>query len=54
MCQEVEHTLGLDHQDESFDNPGQWRQLVRSQGWSAIYERDFGNGFRLVTFVSWA
>ncbi len=21
MCQEVGHTLGLDHQDEVFDNP---------------------------------
>jgi hypothetical protein len=34
--------------------PAEWGQLVRSQGRTAIYERDFGNGNRVVTFVIWA
>lgn len=37
-----------------FNAPGEWGRLVRSQGRAAVYERDFGNGFRLVTFVIWA
>lgn len=107
MCQEVGHTLGLDHQDENFsntplgtcmdysndpepnqqpnlhdyeelaliyahldsistlgqglpsgrglevnqDDPSQWGRLVKQQGRTAIYERDFGQGQRLFTFV---
>jgi len=110
MCQEVGHTLGLDHQDEIFDNPNlgtcmdytrdpstnqhpnqhdydeleliyshldstttvsaapvskgnanlddpsQWGQIMRSaaNGRSALYERDFGGGQKVVTFVIWA
>lgn len=110
MCQEVGHTLGLDHQDVNFDNPnlgtcmdytrdpstnqhpnqhdydeletiyshldstttvnttaasrgnanlddpGQWGQIVRSaeNGRSALYERDFGGGHKVFTFVIWA
>ncbi len=118
-CQEVGHTLGLDHQDETFDNanlntcmdytnnpepnqhpnghdyeelsiiyghvdslttvsqtsaqlaqsgfwksenapeevqdnPGEWGQLVRQTGRIAVYERDFGNGRKLLTHVYWA
>lgn len=34
--------------------PGEWGQLVRQQGRVAIYERDFGNGNRVFTFVTWA
>lgn len=115
MCQEVGHTLGLDHQDEIFgntnlgtcmdytsdpdgppsnehpnahdyeqleiiyahldsittisqtigqtarqntmenlDNPGEWGRLVKSQGRVAVYERDFGGGYKAFTFVIWA
>ena len=115
MCQEVGHTLGLDHQDEAFDNPnlgtcmdytsdptsnqhpnahdyeqleiiyahldsittvGQttgysfwqpkmareffegnfeqrsdWGRLVRESAKIAVFERDFGQGFKLVTSI---
>ncbi len=112
ICQEIGHTLGLDHQDTSgislntcmdyyhntsasdtksthpnqhdydelatiythldsfstigampaamangdFSTPGEWGRLVSQSkdGNSSIYERDFGNGFRVVTFVEWA
>ncbi len=116
MCQEVGHTLGLDHQDENFDNkplgtcmdytsdpspnqhpnqhdydeldiiylhadssttlkslgasidmppafanalldtPDQWGRLVRSSrgGRIEVYERDFGGGRKVTTFVIWA
>jgi hypothetical protein len=110
MCQEVGHTLGLDHQDENFDNanlgtcmdytnnPGtnqhpnqhdydelqtiyshldstttvgqmpaemangdfsaqsSWGRLVASthNGQAALYERDFGQGHEIFTFVYWA
>jgi hypothetical protein len=116
-CQEVGHTLGLDHQDENFNNPnlgtcmdytnspgtnqhpnthdynqlvtiyshldsftsvkhldeaagpeppawrnidlagpGQWGKLIGQTdgGMTAVYEQDFGNGFKVVTFVIWA
>jgi hypothetical protein len=36
------------------NTPGEWGQLVRSQGRVAIYERDFGASHRVVTFVIWA
>lgn len=35
-------------------DPGEWGQLVRERGRYAVYERDFGNGNRTVTFVIWA
>ena len=118
MCQEVGHTLGLDHQDENFDNPNlgtcmdytsdpstnqhpnahdyqeleiiyahldsfttlqsgtqklpqglaiaqgvinsdfenrsDWGRELRNNGRVALYERDFGNGQKLFTFVIWA
>src|SRR3990172_6687568 len=110
MCQEVGHTLGLDHQDENFNNanlgtcmhytssPGtnqhpnqhdydqlvtiythldstttiastpptrgngnfettqEWGQAVRTDGDGrpSLFERDFGGGHRLFTFVIWA
>jgi hypothetical protein len=105
MCQEVGHTFGLDHQDESgaalgtcmdyssdsgsqhpnahdyqeleiiyshvdstttvgssttnipaemkgdFDAPGAWGRLVKASKRTAVYERDFGNGNKIYTFV---
>jgi hypothetical protein len=33
---------------------GEWGQLVRSHGKSDVYERDFGNGHKVYTFVFWA
>lgn len=117
-CQEVGHTLGLDHQDTNFnnpnlgtcmdytndpnrddglgnnlhpnqhdydelgiiyahldtfttlsqkisqlaqlnadlatENPGEWGRLVRQQGRLAVFEKDFGGGFKLFTFVIFA
>lgn len=40
--------------DSDFSSPGEWGQLVRSNGRNALYVRDFGNGSRVVTFVIWA
>jgi len=118
MCQEVGHTLGLDHQDENFNNanlgtcmdytsnpdsnqhPNQhdydqlqaiyahldsfttiqsgtqklplglsiaggvlngnfenrseWGKELKNNGHVALYERDFGGGFKLFTFIIWA
>ena len=118
MCQEVGHTLGLDHQDEAFNNsnlgtcmdytndpdgalygqlsnehpnahdyeelaliyahldatttvgqtisngqakvnleePGQWGKAIKESrdGRNSLYERDFGNGDKVFTFVIWA
>lgn len=110
MCQEVGHTLGLDHQDENFGNtnlgtcmdysndpstnqhpnqhdydelvaiyahldsgstlaqtapnwravglnveePGEWGRMVKNQGRTAVFERDFGMGQKLFTFVIFA
>jgi len=116
-CQEVGHTLGLDHQDTNFDNPNlgtcmdytnnptgpldnehpnqhdydelviiythldsfnsyknlvaqmppamrdidlagpaQWGRLIGStdHGMTSVYEADFGNGFKVITYVIWA
>ena len=38
------------------DSPSQWGQLMRSThgGRAQTFERDFGNGQRVVTFVIWA
>jgi len=36
------------------ESPSAWGQLVRSQGRTAVYERDFGNRDRVITFVIWA
>jgi hypothetical protein len=112
ICQEIGHTFGLDHQDESgaslntcmdyyhnisasdtksthpnahdyqelgiiyqhldssttignmpaemakgdFNTPNEWGKLVSQSrsGHTSIYERDFGRGFKVVTFVEWA
>lgn len=114
ICQEIGHTLGLDHQDTSgasldtcmdyyhntsgtdtlsthpnqhdydelvtiythldsfttvsnsasklpahiangdFGEPSQWGKLVKSSGHTAIYEREFAGGHKVVTFVIWA
>lgn len=40
--------------DSDFSTPGEWGQLVRAEGRIAVYERDFGNNQRLITFVIWA
>lgn len=108
MCQEVGHTLGLDHQDENFNNanlgtcmdytnnpgtnqhpnnhdyqqlesiyahldstttvgampPGfsnanvhaqeNWGEKVSDNGKTALFVRDFGDGYQVFTFVIWA
>ncbi len=110
MCQEVGHTFGLDHQDESgisldtcmdyyhntsdadslsthpnahdyeqleiiythldgsttvgslpaemngdFSSPNSWGMLVSTSanGRESVFERDFGRGFKVVTYVTW-
>lgn len=39
--------------NSDFNAPGEWGQLVRSNGRVAVFERDFGNS-RMITFVFWA
>jgi len=106
MCQEIGHTLGLDHQDEIFDNPplgtcmdysndplpnqhpnqhdydqleliyghldslttirstfkgsflqsefpnrSDWGRLLKDNGRIALFERDFGGGNKLFTYI---
>lgn len=108
MCQEIGHTLGLDHQDEIFDNPplgtcmdyssdptpnqhpnqhdydqlesiyahldslttigltlrgalaaeefpnrSDWGKQLKNNGRIALFERNFGNRHKLLTFVIW-
>jgi len=38
-----------------FSTPGEWGTLVSTSanGRESVYERDFGNGFKVVTFVIW-
>ena len=38
------------------DNPSEWGQLMKVShgGKTQVFERDFGNGQRVVTFVIWA
>ncbi|MDP3758230.1 MAG: hypothetical protein Q8Q86_00775, partial [Candidatus Daviesbacteria bacterium] len=38
----------------NFDNPSEWGKLVRKQGRVAVFERDFGLGNKLFTFVIYA
>lgn len=42
--------------DVDTSDPRNWGQLVRTMngGRTAVYERDFGNGQKMVTFVIWA
>jgi hypothetical protein len=110
VCQEIGHTFGLDHQDETFNNanlgtcmdytnnpntnqhpnahdyeeletiyahldstttvgaevprgngvdldvPSEWGRLMRTHkgGRAQTFERDFGNGRKVITFVIWA
>jgi hypothetical protein len=35
-------------------SPSEWGKLVSSEGRTAVYERDFGHGNRVITFVIWA
>ena len=43
-------------QNGEFDTPNQWGKLVSSarNGAHSTYERDFGNGFKVITHVTWA
>lgn len=36
------------------ESANDWGTLVRSNGRIAVFERDFGRGNRVVTFVIWA
>ena len=40
----------------ALDNPSEWGQLMKVShgGKTQVFERDFGNGLRVVTFVIWA
>ncbi len=35
------------------NTPAEWGRLVHQAGRSAVYERDFGKGFKIVTHVTW-
>jgi hypothetical protein len=37
-----------------FNTPAQWGRLIKSEGRAALFERDFGNGHKMFTFVIWA
>ncbi len=37
-----------------FHEKSEWGRLVKSKGRTEVYERDFGGGFKLYTFVVWA
>ena len=36
------------------DDPGQWGRVVKDNGKVAVFERDFGFGVKVFTFVIWA
>ena len=40
----------------ALDNPSEWGQLMKVShgGKTQVFERDFGNGHHVVTFVIWA
>lgn len=40
----------------ALDNPSEWGQLMKVThgGKTQVFERDFGNGNHVVTFVIWA
>lgn len=38
----------------NLENPGEWGRLVKQSGRVAVYERDFGGGNKVFTFVIWA
>lgn len=40
--------------DAASDNPGEWGRLVRQNGHVAVFEKDFGGGNKLVSFVIFA
>jgi hypothetical protein len=39
---------------QNLENPGEWGRMVKDNGKVALFERDFGFGFKLFTFVVWA
>jgi hypothetical protein len=47
---------GLDLDQFDVSQPGQWGQMIASSrnGRTAVFEIDFGNGQRIMTFVIWA
>ncbi len=65
MCQEVGHTLGLNHQDEDFTNASvrrnglaraEWGQLDEGDersGSMARYRRHLPDGTEAFSFVIW-
>jgi hypothetical protein len=46
--------LPADVANATFANRSDWGRLVKSEGQTAIYERTFANGYKVVTFVIWA
>lgn len=45
--------LPSDVANADFDRPSSWGRLVKSEGQTAIYERTFASGYKVVTFVIW-
>ena len=46
--------LPSDVTNATFEKVSDWGRLVKSEGQTAIYERTFGSGYKVVTFVIWA
>ncbi|MFT4561283.1 MAG: hypothetical protein ACI9BW_001023 [Gammaproteobacteria bacterium] len=36
------------------ENPGDWGRLISGHGGIEVYEKDLGNGYRVITHVTWA
>ena len=43
----------LKGREVDLNNPREWGMLAKSQGKTAVYERDFGGGEKMFTFVVW-
>jgi hypothetical protein len=57
LAMEHDEALESDSEEEAdTDNPSAWGQAKRhdQKGRGSLYERDFGNGRKLFTFVIWA
>jgi len=51
---QVAKHLGQLAATQNLDNPGEWGRVVKDNGRVALFERDFGFGNKLFTFVVWA
>lgn len=47
-------SIAQEAQNSDFENRGDWGRELKNNGHVALYERDFGGGHKLFTFVIWA